>query len=135
MTTTLSEVLTPHGVEIPAHLEAQMEVPCLHALQRQGDVMIAPMRRGKVEGLEPVPSEGIAVVRGEAGGNTHILVADGAVSYARKESGQTIGTLVVGDGGAAFLIHPEHGATGIAPGTYRVLRQREQADEIRVVAD
>ena len=28
--------------------------------------------------------------------------------------------------GAAYLIHPEHGGSGIAPGTYVIRRQRER---------
>jgi hypothetical protein len=43
----------------------------------------------------------------------------------------------------AYLIHPEHGATGIAPGTYVIRRQRERGDGLedsawdgsRLVAD
>lgn len=134
---TMEEVLTPHGVEIPAHLEAQAEVPIVTGAQRQGDVIVLPMRKGKVAGAEAVPAEGIAVVRGENGGNTHLLVADGDVSFAPAETSepQTLGTLVVSDEGTAFLIHPEHGANAIGTGQYTIRRQREQADEIRTVAD
>lgn len=35
----------------------------------------------------------------------------------------------------AGVAHPEHGFSGIGAGTYEVRRQREQADEIRLVAD
>jgi hypothetical protein len=31
----------------------------------------------------------------------------------------------------AYLIHPEHGGTGIAPGRYAVRRQRERSTERR----
>jgi len=30
----------------------------------------------------------------------------------------------------AYLIHPEHGATGIAPGRYVIRRQREQSNTL-----
>lgn len=117
------------------HLE-DAEVPVLSGPQRQGDVIVAPMRAGAVEGLVPVPAHGIAVVRGENGGNTHLLVAEGDVSFApAKTRGQRLGTLVVAKGATAYLTHPEHGFTGIAPGTYVIGRQREQADQIRLVAD
>lgn len=135
---TLHDVMTPHRVEIPAHLEAQAEVPLLSGIQRQGDVLIIPMKPGPIAGAAPVPQEGVAVVRGEAGGNTHRLVADGPVQFApapTTRGGLALGSLLIPDGAAAFLIHEEHGATGIAPGAYRVSRQREQADEARLVAD
>ena len=42
----------------------------------------------------------------------------------------------VPDGGEAYLIHSdEHGAMGIAPGSYEVRRQQEWAGEWRRVAD
>lgn len=130
---TLEEIMTPHRVEIPAHLEAQAEVPLLSGLQRQGDVLVIPIRPGQVAGQKRIPSEGFPVVRGEAGGNTHLLVGTG--SFASRNQGTDQGTLVVNEGESAYLIHPEHGATGIGPGMYTIRRQREMADEIRLVAD
>ena len=134
---TMEEVLGAHGVEIPAHLEAQAEVPVVTGAQRQGDVIVLPMRKGDVAGAKPVPAEGVAVVRGENGGNTHLLVAEGAVSFAAapEREPQTLGTLVVDKNATAFLLHPEHGGQGIGPGNYTIRRQREQADEIRLVQD
>lgn len=108
--TTLAEVMTPHQVAIPAHLEAQAEVHPLSGLQRQGDVLIAPMGGGKVAGLVPVPREGVAVVRGEAGGNTHLLVADGAVSFApapATRGGLTLGSLAEQAAFDHYLTDPE----------------------------
>ncbi len=46
-----------------------------------------------------------------------------------------LGHLTVAAGAVAHLAHPEHGYASIAPGNYVIRRQREQADEIRVVAD
>lgn len=138
MTSTLEAVMTPHGVEIPEHLQADAEVPLCSGMSRQGDVLISPMRTGEIAGLQPVPREGVPVVRGEAGGNTHLLVAEGDVQYAAAPAtrgGLTLGSLLVEEGASAYLIHPEHGCAGIAPGTYRISRQREQSDEIRLVAD
>jgi hypothetical protein len=122
---------------IANQLEAQADVPLRTGIQRQGDVLVAPMRPGNVAGLAPVPPEGIPVVRGESGGNTHLLVADGDVTWAPAGEREPLmlGTLCVGPDSAAYLIHPEHGATGMAPGLYGIRRQREQADEIRLVAD
>jgi hypothetical protein len=133
MMQTYEDVMTAHRVEIPAHLEEQAEVPVLSGMQRQGDLLIIPARPGKDRGVE-VPGEGVAVIRGEAGGNTHLLVGE---AFWRPVPGndQTLGTVTVPDGGTAYLLHPEHGAQGFAPGCYLVRRQREQADEIRMVAD
>lgn len=132
---TFTEVM--REVEIPPHLAADAEVPVVAGKpQRQGDVMVRPMRKGKIAGLKPVPPEGIAVVRGESGGNTHLLVSEGPVFWAPNTTDRAIqGSLVVEEGATAFLTHPEHGAQGIGPGHYTIRRQREQADEIRIVSD
>ena len=133
---TLTQIMAPHSVEVPEHLIADAEVPVISGKpQRQGDVFIVPMRKGGVARLAPVPPEGIAVVRGENGGNTHLLVADGPVLFAPRESGADMGTLVVPEDATAYLIHPEHGCNAIGEGTYVVRRQREQAEEIRLVQD
>lgn len=131
--TTYEAVLAAYDVAIPEHLAAEAEIPVLTGAQRQGDVIVLPMRPGRVNGLEPIPAPGVAVVRGENGGNTHLLV--GAGRWAARPDGQDLGTLVVGDGEVAYLLHPEHSGQGIGPGSYRLRRQREQADKIRLVAD
>lgn len=137
MNTTYAEVLGAHGVEIPAHLEAQAEIPVLCGLQVQGDVAVIPARSSAKAGA-PVPPEGVAVVRAEAGGNTHLLVAAGAVRWAPIEGrpdALDLGVVDVAKGATAYLLHPEHGANAMAPGSYLLRRQREQADAIRMVAD
>lgn len=119
------------------HLE-DLDVQVLTGLQRQGDVMIAPMRDGQTTGLEQVKPEGLIVVRGENGGNTHLLLAEGDVQFAPRDDRATpnlLGILKVLKGAVAWLTHPEHGYMGIGEGTYTVRRQREQADAIRLVAD
>lgn len=131
---TYSDILTRHDVEIPAHLEQQAEVPVLSGAQRQGDLIVLPARPGADAG-ELVTAAGVAVVRGEAGGNTHLLVADGPVYWRPVVGSTTLGTVTVDDGATAYLLHPEHGAQGLAPGSYTIRRQREQADEIRTVSD
>lgn len=128
---TYDSLMTAHAVQIPKHLEQQAEVPVLSGMQRQGDLIIIPARIAAGELVGPA---GVAVIRGEAGGNTHLLVADGKVHW-QPTTGQTLGHVVVEEGATAFLLHPEHGAQGIAPGSYAIRRQREQADEIRMVAD
>lgn len=137
---TLAEVINRHGVDVLDHLDRQLEVPVLAGLQAQGDVMVVPEGIAFVRQLAttPVPRSGVAVVKGENGGNTHLLLAEGTVffdSIPRTDSGLDLGVLTVPAGSTALLAHPEHGYAGIAAGTYTVRRQREQADEIRLVQD
>jgi hypothetical protein len=138
--TTYADVLGAHDVEIPAHLVADAEVPVVTGMQRQGDIIVIPATPGADTGTI-VPAAGIAVVRGENGGNTHLLVGDladpNAITWRPTRGGDQmeLGTVTVPAGRVAHLIHPEHGAQGIGEGTYRIRRQREQADEIRMVAD
>lgn len=126
----LSELENTYGVAVLDHLDRELSIPVETGLQRQGDVIVIP---GGEAGGEPIPAEGVAVVRGENGGNTHLLLGDG--TWLRAESGQTVGYLTVPDGGVAVLAHPEHGFNRIGTGTYQVRRQREQADLIRTVTD
>jgi len=144
MTKTFAEALDLANVTIPPELEASAMVPVLTGPQRQGDVGIFP--RPAVGAAEraafvEVPTAGIAVVRGEAatGANSHILHGDGPVFWSEsptRDGGVTLGILDVPEGSTAYLIHTdEHGANAMGPGTYRVTGKREQADEIRRVAD
>jgi hypothetical protein len=144
MTHTFESILTVYDVTIPEGLAADAEVPVLTGPQRQGDVAIfprAPLGVAEVASAEPVPATGVAVVRGEAatGGNTHWLHAEGPCTWtpAPARAGSVLlGVLDVAKGATAYLIHTdEHGANGIGPGTYRLTGKREQADEIRRVAD
>ena len=131
---TLQEVMDGR-VEIPEHLELDAEVPVITGLQVQGDLAIIPVRKSAKPGVS-VPAEGVAVVRGENGGHTHLLVGEGAVAFAPVATpGQDLGVLTVDDDSTAFLLHPEHGCNAMGPGSYLIRRQREQADEIRLVAD
>lgn len=134
----VKDLITAHGVDIDPHLDREATVPVSAGLQRQGDVLVLPVsliRLGRGPATTPVPRDGVAVVRGEAGGNTHLLLADGPVYYDVAPVNLSLGVLTVGEGAVAYLAHPEHGYAGIAPGTYILRRQREQADVIRMVAD
>jgi hypothetical protein len=78
----------------------------------------------------PVPASGVAVVGGESTGNTHLLLAAGRVLYDPRPSfldDLTLGCLRVFAGATAYLDHPEHGNSGIAPGEYVLRRKREFA--------
>lgn len=138
---TLAEVTEAHGFEVLEHLEAETEIPVNDGLQAQGDLFIIPRpdaaealaNAGRAGGV--VPSSGIAVIEAVGGGHEHRLFASapGTAHWAETGSGQSIGILECTE--PAYVLHPEHGATGIAPGWYELRRQREQADEERLVAD
>lgn len=136
---TLAQILDRHDIDVPDELLADLEVPVLTGPQRQGDILIlprAPLNDAERAHCHPVPREGIAVVIGEATGNTHMLDADGTVLFNRRDAGVLLGVIEIPDGSTAYLVHTdEHGANGIGPGTYALHGKREQADEIRRVAD
>lgn len=134
---TLTQAITRYGVDVLEHLDREAAVPVLAGIQFQGDVAVIPVDP-VIACTTEVPAAGIAVVRGESGGNTHLLLADGPVRFDQQEASETdlvLGVLEVPEGSTAYLAHPEHAYTGIAPGTYELRRQREQADELRLVAD
>lgn len=137
MSITIEQAIRTFGVEVDEHLDRQATIPVLDGLQFQGDVAVVPAPRRRAA-AEPVPAAGVPVVRGEAGGNTHLLLAAGDCFFTpavERAGSLALGTLTVPVGSTAYLAHPEHAYAGIAPGTYEIRRQREQADEIRMVAD
>lgn len=136
---TLASLIDRHGVDVLDHLDRDVTVPVLTGLQLQGDVAVLPTPNSTPDGI-PVPAEGIPVVRGESGGNTHLLLADGPVTWTpaperRDPTALDLGTLSVPVGSVAYLAHPEHAYAGIGPGAYTIRRQREQAEQVRLVAD
>lgn len=142
---TLAEITAAHGFEVLEHLEAEAQVPVLDGLQAQGDLFIIPGTAwsqtiappdGWRAGLKPVPDHGVAVIEAVGGGHEHRLFAGTpGTAWWTPVTGmpQDIGVLECT--APAYVLHPEHGATGLAPGTYLFRRQREQADEERLVAD
>ena len=137
-TTILSEHTTTDATF--SELAAQWDIPTVTGLQSQGDVSVIPadMAGDYAEPTTAVPRPGVAVVRGESGGNTHRLLAEGDVRFNARSadvSDLTLGSLLVAEGATAWLDHPEHGNSGIGPGRYVIRRKREMADELRMVAD
>jgi hypothetical protein len=132
---TINELVDRHGVDVLEHLDRQITVPVTDAPQIQGDVSILPVTHAAA--TTPVGPDGVAVVHGENGGNTHSLHREGPIFYDQSTTsdGMTLGVLTVPAGSTAWMAHPEHGFMGIAPGTYRIGRQREQAIRTRLVAD
>jgi hypothetical protein len=133
----LGSLIDRHGIAVDDHLSRDIAIPTLTGMQRQGDVLVVPTPDGN-PATTPVPAAGVPVVRGEAGGNTHTVVADGPVYCDTRQADArnlTLAVLTVAEGATAYLAHPEHAYAGIGPGTYTLRRQREQADQLRVVSD
>jgi len=136
VTNTLGNLIQAHDFSVLSHLDLDFEIPVNAGLQAQGDLFIVPAASAGKRGAE-VPAEGIAVIEAVGSGHEHRLFASvpGTAFFqaTRGFSRLEIGVLECEE--AAYLLHPEHGATGIAPGTYILRRQREQATEERIVAD
>ncbi|TDD76652.1 hypothetical protein [Actinomadura rubrisoli] len=145
MNMTLASLTQRTGRAVLDHLERSVAIPVVDGLQAQGDLIVIPLavvapvvRPLPSPSWRDVPPEGIELLRGEAGGNPHTLVAEpgtcrwtaGVEDFDRLALGLFETTAV------AYLLHPEHGATGCPPGTYVVRRQREQeGSRARLVAD
>jgi len=140
MTMTLAELTDLTGLDVLDHLERQVTIPVVDGLQAQGDLIVIPyafvehsVSTHAYTRWQDVPAAGIELLRSAAGGNPHSLVADpGTCRFAAGLHDPTRLALGVIDTTAvAYLIHPEHGGTGIAPGRYVVRRQRERSTERR----
>ena len=134
-TLTVGEAITRFGVQVDDHLSREATIPVLTGPQAQGDTLILPAP-DQAPATTPIPAVGVAVVKGEVGGNTHLLLPGGFFDAATITEGSLVlGTLTVPVGATVYQAHPEHGYAGIGAGTYTISRQREQADEIRMVQD
>lgn len=137
--TTLGQLITAHGVDVLDHLDRDAGVPVNAGLQVQGDLAVIPRPAGsrRTYGEDSkVPLAGIAVIEARDGGHEHRLLAGQpgtCLWQPARDGGQELGILECAE--PAYLAHPEHGYLGIAPGTYLLRRQREQAEEERLVAD
>lgn len=131
--TTLAQLEEKFDVRVFDYIARDADVPTVSKAACQGDVSLLRITAGAA--TRPIPAAGVAVVRGEVNSNTHSLHGEGFFDLAINGAGTQIGTLTVPDDSEVFLLHPEHGGLQINPGTYRIGRQREQADEIRAVAD
>jgi len=142
--TTLGQLISHHGIDVLEHLDRDLEVPVLNGLQMQGDLAIIPTTAipADAEALASdtwteVPAAGIPVIPAVGSGHEHRLLpgTPATALWQAAAGGQDIGLLAVPAGAPAYLAHPEHGYVGIGTGTYVLRRQREQADEERLVAD
>lgn len=146
---TLSTLTDISGLDVLDHLDRSVSIPVVDGLQAQGDLIVVPHRLlvGAVSTFPwtrslSVPASGVELLRSAAGGNPHSLVAEGATctwsTPVQDTRGLALGVLDTDV--VAYLIHPEHGATGIAPGRYVIGRQRERGPStgpgaMRLVAD
>lgn len=136
MTMTLAEAVAITGVDVLDHLDREAAVPVISRIAAQGDVLIN--RVDTTPATTPMPRT-VIIVRSEASSNTHSLHPEGPCFWEYNDRASvtdlTLGKLTVPEGSKAHLIHQEHGALTITPGTYRVGRQREFAGEWAFVAD
>jgi hypothetical protein len=140
---TLTDLIGQSGIDVLAHLARDLEIPVLAGVQAQGDVIVLPLGDRRFENevrvqeaarwLE-VPSAGVEVLRGM---HPHVIVADPAACRWTTDvldpSDLALGVLEAA--APVHLLHPEHGAAGIAPGRYLLRRQREQRQIVRAVSD
>jgi hypothetical protein len=133
---TLAELTGTTGLPVDVHLVLDLVIPVNDGLQAQGDLLVIPL--GEIadqvavkEGATwlEVPAGGVELLRGEAGGNAHTLVADPDTCLWTADVTDTLELAigVIDTMSSAYLLHREHGGTGIAPGQYVVRRQREHA--------
>jgi hypothetical protein len=145
---TLANLTDRTGLDALAHLEREVAITIADGLQAQGDLIVIPLHELAHVTIDPhaawrpVPVTGIELLRSSAGGNPHTLTADPGTcqwtTAVRDPAGLTIGALTATE--TVYLLHPEHGGTGIAPGTYIVRRQRELSSTpnraaIQLIAD
>ncbi len=126
------------------HIQQSLRIPVVDGMYAQGDLLVIPLsmlpdvRMGPDTQWPYVPPEGVEVLRGPAGGNPHTLVAEPGICrwtrWVGDPEGLALGAFTTT--AVAYLMHPEHGATGSAPGAYLIRRQREFGSwGSRLVAD
>lgn len=133
---TLADAIAATGKEVLDYLDRAAEVPVVSRAACQGDVSILRVTTHPAATSMPAT---VVVVASEASSNTHTLHPDGECFWephtATDPSDVVLGVLTVAEGSHAFMSHQEHGALLIAPGTYRIGRQREFSGEWAYVRD
>ncbi len=127
----LAELVDRTSVAALDHLERETTVPVVDGLQAQGDLIVVPFSMienpGNVDLGDPVPPQGVHLVRGADGRNPHVLVADqNTCRWSQYNDATGLSIAYVGNSAPVYLLHPEHGGTGIAPGRWVIRRQRER---------
>ncbi len=126
---TLATLSARTGRPFDDHLDRSLTIPVLHGLQAQGDLLVMPVFLVESTDWRPVPREGLVLLGGV---HPHVLVADpGACLWTDGPDGRAFDATA-----PVYLMHPEHGATGLAPGRYVTRRQREWRGRVEMpVAD
>ncbi|MCQ4120020.1 hypothetical protein [Rhodococcus tibetensis] len=133
--TTLSALTALTGLDVFDYLDQEVSIPVIDGLQAQGDLLVIPyslvadiVTPTTWTRSENVPLSGVELLRSAVGGNPHSLVADeGVCTWSTPVNDpRRLALGILDTRVTAYLIHPEHGATGIAPGRYVIGRQREQ---------
>ncbi|MCZ4552268.1 hypothetical protein [Gordonia rubripertincta] len=132
-TMTLSDLTAYTGLDVFDYLDKEVSIPVVDGLQAQGDLIVVPAGLLTMVAAftdarpEQVPRSGVELLRSAAGGNPHSLVAEeGRCTWtSRLYDPRRLALGIVDTEVVAYLIHPEHGATGLAPGRYVIGRQRE----------
>jgi len=130
----LTDLLDRTGLTVLDHLEKQTVVPVIDGLQAQGDLIVIPLALLSPVTLwdnsswRQVPPQGVELIRGVAGNNPHTLVADPGTCHWTPSVRDPLHLAVAAfeNTTPAYLIHPEHGGSGIAPGRWLVRRQQER---------
>lgn len=130
----LMDLTAETGLPVDLHLAMEMVIAVHDGFQAQGDLLVAPLaeladrvRAAENAAWQEVPAGGVELLRGAAGGNAHCLVADpGTCAWTGDVTDADGLAIAMFDAMATvYLLHREHGATGIAAGQYVVRRQRE----------
>src|SRR3954466_12822072 len=124
----LAELLDRTGLDVLAHLDRQVDVPVIDGLQAQGDLIVMPSAMAgtvrSLGGWHALPAEGAELVRGGDGTNPHTLVGSCELTTQVSDP-EGLAVAAIDNAAPVYLVHPEHGATGLAPGRWIVRRQRE----------
>lgn len=111
-------------------------------LYAQGDIILERVADAKeTEAINIDPDGAVVLARGEVTGHRHAFYGGATMfrddALARDIPAQLyLGHIKIADRQGAELRHEEHNTIKLAPGTYRVRRQREwDAGEARTVAD
>ena len=138
MKATYESIITSYQVDVPQHLDPQDYVPVAERFVAQGDVYARLEPNLKPEGTGS-PCHHIKVVAGDADRNSHILHCPNGRWHPGSYRHQVAdyGLVLIPEGSVGYLTHTgEHGATGLAPGTWRLWGQCEMSNgEIRRVID
>lgn len=108
---------------------------------RQGDVLLVQVDAVPADAASVAREKGrLVLAHGEATGHAHAIVDETAqlVTTEQLVSAEQAAELylLVHGTSSVELVHEEHDAIAIPPGSYRVVRQREYSpEEIRRVAD